>query len=89
MKSSVIIVESLKRNVIAMNRHMQENDNVGILIGIDKDLYNYLKDHVDTYGFIHPPYVTNDPRMLKALKLIGYETVGRVEIQGIERFMYN
>jgi hypothetical protein len=27
--------------------------------------------------------------MLKALKLIGYATVGRVKIQGIERFMYN
>lgn len=73
-----------------MNRDMQENDNVGILIGTDKELYNYLSDHFKIYGhFRQTPYATNDPRMLKALKLIGYETVGRVKIQGIERFIYN
>jgi hypothetical protein len=69
-----------------VNRDIKEEDSVGILIGTDKELY----DHFKIYGhFQQTAYATNDPRMLKALKLIGYETVGRVKIQGIERFMYN
>jgi hypothetical protein len=73
-----------------VNRDIKEGDSVGILIGTDKELHNYLSDHFKIYGhFQQTAYATNDPRMLKALKLIGYATVGRVKIQGIERFMYN
>jgi hypothetical protein len=65
-----------------MNRPPRPGDSIGILIR-DPDRH--------THALLSGPgwsraFMSNDPRMLAALKLLGYETVAVTRVDGIEMF---
>jgi hypothetical protein len=59
---------------------------VGLLIGpdVDKSLHNVISKNVNESL---PIFITNCPRMKKALELCGYEVLGEARVNGIETFM--
>jgi hypothetical protein len=69
-------------------------DMIGILIDdLDKYVYKEITDcanglYRDKDGRVNrvQAFATNDPRMLAALKLLGYESICRTTVQGIETF---
>jgi hypothetical protein len=76
---------------------MFTHENIGLLIAdSDKEIHKGLtaahrqpvRDHTHRSGYsMVQAFATNDPRILAALKLIGYQTIGVSRVQAIERFM--
>ncbi len=65
--------------MICKSMHELQKKGVGLLIGNDSKLTNELKSKLDIY-------ITNDPRMIIALKLCGYEVIESKTLKGIETF---
>lgn len=60
---------------------------VGILLKGNQEAINKdIKDSLEEFGW-DGVWMTNNPRMIAALKLCGGEVIGQSEIRGIETFM--
>jgi hypothetical protein len=71
-----------------MNRGMYELQRMGVgllLKDSDKTIYSDITDKLRE-RWQRSVVITNDPRMIKALELCGYEVMDRSTVTGIEVF---
>lgn len=73
-----------------MCKNYWEQGTCGILL--KEDVVDKIREYLyNGYGIHYPnsTFITNDQELLKGLKAIGYETILKTKIQGIESFMLN